>query len=181
MKRCLAKKVFHLIGWRLEGRYPSEIKKKILIVAPHTSSVDFFVGILVKFWLNMKVPFYAKKELFSGISGWFLKSLGGRAVDRSKNNNLVGQIVHDFSQLDELTILITPEGTRKKTNKFKSGFYQIAAQAKVPIIPIAFDYGRKVIKIFPTYFVKGEGEKEIEHIRSFYKGINGRIPEYGIQ
>ena len=82
MIRGIAKTIYHWIGWKLEGRYPHEIKKKIIIVAPHTSKVDFFVGILVKFWLDLRVTFYAKQELFKGIIGWFLRSIGGRPVDR---------------------------------------------------------------------------------------------------
>lgn len=180
MVRCIAKKVFHLIGWRLQGRYPSELKKKILIVAPHTSMMDFPIGILVKFWLDMKVPFYGKQELFKGLTGFILTKLGGLPVDRSKNNNLVGQAVADFMSKDEHAILMTPEGTRKKVEKFKSGFYYIALRADVPIIPIAFDYAAKVIRILPTYKVKGEGEKEIEFIRQMFKGVKGKVPAYSI-
>ncbi len=181
MIRCVAKKMFHLIGWQLEGRFPNQLPKKILIVAPHTSKMDFPIGILVKFWLNIKATFYAKESLFHGIIGWLLRSLGGLPVDRSKHNNLVDQIVADFIEKKEHTILITPEGTRKKVQKFKTGFYYIALKANVPVIPIAFDYGRKVIKVFPTYYIKGEGEKEIEKIRQLYKGIKGKVPEYSIQ
>ncbi len=180
MIRCASKKIFHWIGWRLEGRFPSNLPKKIIIVAPHTSSLDFPIGILVKFWLDIRATFYAKEELFSGIIGWILRLLGGLPVDRSKNNNLVGQAVADFTSKSRHVMLITPEGTRKKVDKFKSGFYHIALKANVPIIPIAFDYGRKVIKVFPTYHVKGEGEKEIEKIRQLFKGIKGKVPEYSI-
>ena len=180
MLSWIARIIFHAIGWKLEGRYPSEIKKKILIVAPHTSSIDFPIGFLVKIWLKIKAKFYAKEELFRGIVGWFLRRVGGRPVDRSKNNNLVSQAVADFKELDELTILITPEGTRKKVDSFKTGFYYIALKAGVPIIPIAFDYGMKVVRIFPTYYVKGEGQKEIEHIRNLFKGIKGKKPDQGI-
>ena len=180
MIRCLSKKIFHWIGWRLEGRFPSNLPKKILIVAPHTSSMDFPIGILVKFWLDIRATFYAKEELFKGILGWILRSLGGLPVDRSKNNNVVGQAVADFLKNTHHTILITPEGTRKKVDRFKSGFYHIAHKANVPIIPIAFDYGRKVIKVLPTYYVKGEGDIEIEKIRQLFSGIKGKIPEYSI-
>ena len=169
-----------MIGWRLEGTYPSMLAKKILIVAPHTSIMDFPIGFLVKIWLDIKCTFYAKQELFSGILGWFLRSQGGRPVDRSTNQNLVGQAVADLEQYDRHTILITPEGTRKKVEKFKSGFYYIALKAKVPIIPIAFDFERKVIKIFDTWIVKGQGQEEIDAIRQLYIGIKGKRPEYSI-
>ena len=126
MIRWLAKKIYHLIGWKLEGRFPSELDKKILIVAPHTSKMDFFVGILVKFWLDIRVTFYAKKELFKGIIGWFLRSIGGSPVDRSKNENIVSKAIEDFKTKERHGILITPEGTRKKVDKFKSGLLILA-------------------------------------------------------
>ncbi len=180
MIRCISKKIYLALGWKLEGRYPGEIKKKIIIVAPHTSTMDFYIGILVKFWLDIRVTFYAKKELFKGIQGWFLRSIGGRPVDRSIKGNLVSQAVADFNNKDQHTILLTPEGTRKKVDRFKSGFYYIAHQANVPIVPVAFDFQNKTIKFFPTYYVRGDGASEIEEIRQMYKGIVGKIPENSI-
>lgn len=180
MIRNMAKFIYHLIGWKLEGRYPSELKKMILIVAPHTSSMDFPIGILVKFWLDIKASFYAKEELFKGVVGWILSSLGGLPVNRSINQNLVGQAIADFKSSKDMILLITPEGTRKKVNKFKSGFYHIALNANVPVIPIAFDYANKVIRIMPTYIVKGDGEQEIEEIRQMFVGIIGKVQKYSI-
>lgn len=177
MIRCLAKGIYHLIGWRLEGRYPHKLKKKILIVAPHTSTMDFPIGILIKFWLNIKASFYAKEELFTGIRGWALKKIGGLPVDRSKNNNLVSQAIADFNTKKELTLLITPEGTRKKVDKFKSGFYVIAHKANIPVVPIVFDYSEKAVRILPTYKVQGNGPSEIEEIRQLFVGFVGKVPE----
>lgn len=180
MIRWVSKKIYHAMGWRLQGRFPSELKKKILIVAPHTSKMDFLVGILVKFWLDIRVTFYAKEELFRGIVGWFLRSLGGTPVNRTKKNNLVARAIKDFLEKEQHAILLTPEGTRKRVDKWRSGFYHIAEKAQVPIIPIAFDFEHKKIIILPTYFVKGKGESEIEEIRSLFKGIKGKIPEFGV-
>jgi len=168
------------MGWRLEGDYPGHLLKKIIIVAPHTSMLDFPIGIMVKFWLDIRVTFYAKEELFNGLVGWILRSLGGRPVDRSKNKNMVAQAVADFNANETYGMLITPEGTRKKVAKFKSGFYYIALNANVPLVPVAFDFERKVIKIFDTWIVRGEGLPEIEAIRQLYVGIKGRVPEYSI-
>jgi len=168
------------MGWKLVGRYPHELPKKIIIVAPHTSFMDFWVGILVKTWLDMRVTWYGKQELFVGIRGWFLRSLGCRPVDRSTNNNLVGQIVADFNNNDKHTILIAPEGTRKKVNKFKTGFYQMALQAQVPVIPIIFDFGKKEIKITPTTSISKEGVPAISFFEDIYRGIEGKNSALGI-
>jgi len=180
MIRCVTKKVFHWIGWKLEGRYPREIEKLILIVAPHTSNWEFPLGMLVKFWLRMDVKYYAKASLFKGPLGFFLRLVGGVPVDRSKNNNLVGQAIQDFKTMDRLHILLTPEGTRKRTEKFKSGFYYIALEAGVPILPVVFDFGEKTIRMLPVISVRGDGASEVEEIRDIYKGVKGKNPADGI-
>lgn len=173
MKKLLGKWVFRAMGWSLEGRFPSELPKKILIVAPHTSYMDFFVGIPVKFWLDIKADWYGKQSLFRGLQGRLLRSIGGHAVDRNKHQNLVSQVVYNFKNLPRHTILITPEGTRKKVAQFKTGFYQIALQAQVPIVPIIFDYSTKKIKILNQICVHGL-ENEIEQIEDLFKGAQGK-------
>jgi len=177
---CITKRVFHLLGWKLAGRYPRELNHLILIVAPHTSNWDFPLGLLVKFWLKMRVDFYAKASLFKGPLGIFMRSIGGRSVDRSKNNNLVGQAVADIRNNGRLHLLFTPEGTRSRTEKFKSGFYYIAAQSGVPILPISFDYKLKQITMMPIRYMRGDGPSELEEIRDLFKGIEGKCPENGI-
>jgi len=178
--RWIAKNIYHFLGWKVEGRYPHTLKKKIVIVAPHTSNMDFYIGFLAKTWLNVTGTFYAKGELFKGIVGWILALLGGRPVDRSKRENLVTKAVKDFNDNETHTVLLAPEGTRKKVNKFKSGFYFMALKANVPIVPVAIDYLHKVIKILPNYYIQGKGESEIEEIRQMFKEFQGRIPAQGI-
>lgn len=160
----------------MEGEYPHHILKKVVIVAPHTSSMDFYIGILVKFWLDIRVKFYGKQELFKGIQGWLLRLIGGVPVDRSNQNNVVDAAVKDFNRLDSHTILLAPEGTRKYVEHFRTGFYHIADKAKVPIIPIAFDFKRKVIKIMDPVLTYGNAEKEIPQIEALFHGIKGKNP-----
>ena len=179
MIQWLAKTIYHLIGWKVVGRYPREIKKKVLVVAPHTSSWDVPVGLLVKVWLKMDdVTFYAKKELFTGLQGRFLRFMGAAPVDRGKNNNLVGQVLSDFKNKDHHTILITPEGTRRKVAKFKTGFYYMANKADVPIIPIIFDFEEKAIKFLEPYYTSGDLEKEVKEIEDIFRGVPGKVREY---
>lgn len=177
----LTKPIYHLLGWKLKGRYPRELKHLILIVAPHTSNWDFPLGLLVKFWLRMDdVSYYAKASLFKGPLGLFLKSINGIPVDRSTNHNFVNQAVRDFKEKEIHRILFTPEGTRKRRDSFKTGFYYIAKEANVPILPIIFDYGLKEIRMLEPLYVRGDGPAEIEEIRSLFKGIKGKNPENGI-
>ena len=178
MIRFLAKTVFHLIGWKVRGDHRPDLTRKVLIVAPHTSSWDVPIGLLVKTWKKIDVTFYAKKELFKGILGWFLTKLGAAPVDRSKNNNLVGQIVHDFATKEHHSVLLTPEGTRKKVERFKTGFYFVADTAKVPIIPVQFNFKKKEVYFMDPYYTSGDREKEIKEIENMFRGIPGKIEEY---
>jgi len=175
-----AKVTYHLLGWKVKGLYAREEKHLILIVAPHTSNWDFPVGMLVRFWLKMDVFFYAKASLFKGLLGMLLRKLKGIPIDRSQNHNLVDQVVQDFKTRDRHHILITPEGTRKRTDRFKSGFYYIALKANVQIQPISFDFEHKLITFMPPRYVRGDGASEIEEIRNLFKGIRGKNPEWGI-
>ena len=173
----IAKGTFHLIGWKLVGRFPQDIDHLILIVAPHTSNWDFPLGILVKFWLNIEATYYAKVSLFKWPLGAILKSLGGRPVDRSKNQNIVSAAVEDFRNNKKHRILITPEGSRKRSDKFKTGFYYIAVESGAGVLPITFDYERKEIRIMPLKYMRGDGPSEIKQIRNLFKGIKGKNPK----
>lgn len=176
MIRYLAKKIYHAIGWKLVGHYPHELAKKVIIVAPHTSSKDFWIGILVKTWLDLKVTWYGKEELFTGVKGWVLRNMGCRPVDRSKNNNLVGQIVADFRDNESHTVLLAPEGTRNKVAHFKTGFYEMARQAQVPVVPIIFDFGNKEIRVVEPVSITIDGEPPIKFFEDIYRGIIGKVP-----
>lgn len=175
--RLLGKTIHRMMGWQVEGHFPSELPKKILIVAPHTSAMDFLVGIPVKFWFDIRADWYGKKSLFTGLLGAILRAIGGNPIDRTKHNNLVSQIVHNFKNREKHVILITPEGTRKKVAHFKTGFYQIALQSGVPIVPLVFDYKVKKIKVLDTIYVNGE-EGELKEIEDLFRGIQGKVPAY---
>jgi 1-acyl-sn-glycerol-3-phosphate acyltransferase len=152
------------------------LAKKVVIVAPHTSAYDFYIGILVKFWLNIQVKFYGKKELFRGLQGWLLRQIGGLPVDRSQNNNLVDTIVNDFNNRKTHSILLAPEGTRKYVEHFRSGFYHVADKANVPIIPIAFDFGKKVIRIMDPFITTGDIKQDLPQIEALFYGVKGKNP-----
>ena len=123
-----------LMGWKYQGMFPSELKKYVIIAAPHTSWVDFPVAILARNASGIKINFIGKDSLFNGPFGWFFRGLGGAPVDRSKNNNLVDAIVDIFNSREQFRLGLSPEGTRKKVEKWKTGFYYIAKGAGVPIV-----------------------------------------------
>lgn len=127
--------------------------------------------------IGVDVRFLIKKESFFWPVGGILKKLGGIPVDRHKNNNMVEQISNLFNHHESLVITITPEGTRKKVEHWKKGFYYIALHAKVPIILGYLDYKEKKGGIGPIIWPSGNYQDDWKGIEEFYKGKHARHPE----
>lgn len=175
----LAKLIFQkLMGWSIDGSFHEDILKTVVIVVPHTSWHDFYIGVFARKILNVQINYVGKKELFDSPLGWYFKWMGGEPIDRKSKQNKVEQIVDIFDSHKEFRLAIAPEGTRKKVEKWKSGFYYIAQSAKVPITPVAFDYKTKTVKIGEHFFITGKYEEDLKSIRSFYKGVVGKVPHY---
>lgn len=174
----LCKLVFRLIGWKLIGRYPVEQQKMVIIVAPHTSAWDVPLGLLINYSQKIHGDFYVKKEMFNGILRPILKWVGAIPLDRSGNLNMVDSIVRDFNKAKRRIILLTPEGTRKKVDKFKTGFYHIAHKANVPILPVVFDFGNKKMIMKDLFYTTGDADKEIAQIENMFRGYKGKVPAY---
>ncbi|CAM1354167.1 1-acyl-sn-glycerol-3-phosphate acyltransferase [Tenacibaculum insulae] len=166
-----------ILGWKLVGNYPKDLKKFILIGAPHTSWKDFPIAILARNVWGIKINFIGKKSLFKPPFGFIFKSLGGTPIDRSKSTNKVDSIISLFNENEQFRLALSPEGTRKKVNEWKTGFYYIAKGAKVPIIMLAFDFGNKQIKLAEPYYTTDDKKKDFNTFYDFYRGIKGAIPE----
>jgi len=136
--------IYSLLGWRFLGDVP-DIKKAVVILAPHTSNMDFFIACVAKFALRLKASYIMKEEAFFWPFKSWLIGIGGIPIDRSQPTRIVNQVTRAFEQNDKMWVVITPEGTRKKVNKYKTGFVRIALSANVPIIVVGFDYSKKAI------------------------------------
>jgi 1-acyl-sn-glycerol-3-phosphate acyltransferase len=157
-----------ILGWKLVGDFPKDLKKYVVITAPHTSWQDFPIGILARNTSGIKINFIGKDSLFKGPFGFFFRSLGGTPVDRSKSNNLVDAIVNVFNEKEVFRLALSPEGTRKKTTKWKTGFYYIAKGAKVPIVMATLDFKNKQVKFSDPYYTTDNKEKDFEYFKSFF-------------
>ncbi|MCF8273535.1 MAG: 1-acyl-sn-glycerol-3-phosphate acyltransferase [Flavobacteriaceae bacterium] len=172
---------FKLLGWKVVGNTnisKESIKKAVIIAAPHTSWHDFYMGVLLRSVLNVKTNFVGKKELFVFPIGWLFRILGGAPIDRHTKENKVQAIAKLFKDREEFRMAMSPEGTRKKVNKWRTGFYYIAKEAKVPIIMFTFDFENKQNKISEPFYPTDDIEKDFEFMHAFYKGVKGKIPEY---
>ena len=184
MIKWILAKLYKLAGWKVQGKKP-DLKKYVIIVAPHTSNWDFFVGWGARNVIGFHPNFLAKKELFKiPLVGFFLKSIGGVPVDRKskkKSTQLVQQVVDLYKSREEFIMTITPEGTRSYAPKWKTGFYRIAHEAGVPIVKVGFDYKTKTVFIDEPYYTKGEMDEEIEEIKDYFKQFTGKNPEDGVK
>lgn len=126
----------------------------------------------------MDIKFVAKKELFRPPFGWYFKWMGGTALDRTPGQNKVEAMARQFENVEELRLAISPEGTRKKVQEWKTGFYYMAKAAKVPIVMIAFDFGNKRVKVSRPLYPTDNKEEDFERIRGFYKQVTGKVAHY---
>ena len=165
------------MGWKIVGDYPKNLKKFIIVGAPHTSNYDFVVAVMMKFILNLKANFIAKDSLFKAPYGFIFRALGGIPVDRSKSKNMVQASIDIFNNNKNVILAIAPEGTRKKVSSWKTGFYHIAKGANVPIIFNTFDFGKKQYYISEPYYLVGDIKKDFKYFHNFYKDIKGKYPE----
>lgn len=168
---------FRLMGWKIVGTINPEVKKCVMMVMPHTCNFDFFIGLLSRGIIGLEMNFVGKKELFVFPFGYYFRSIGGAPLDRSGGKNLVDAIVDVFNAREIFRMAIAPEGTRKKVFQLKTGFYYIALKAGVPIIPIAFDYAKKEVRIGNPVHVTGNFDADMELILPHFRGAVGRFPE----
>jgi|TARA_B110000263_G_scaffold110740_1_gene96808 1-acyl-sn-glycerol-3-phosphate acyltransferase len=183
MIRVINKFIFqNLLGWKIEGVIPDD-KKLIAIVAPHTSWHDLFVGIFTRSVLKMedRIKFLGKAELFKiPIFGYVLKKLGGYPVVRNKKKNSVDSVVEIFKKEKSFFLTLAPEGTRKKVDKLRTGFYYIALKAKVPILLVGFDFKRRLVHFGEKIYPSGDINKDMKKIISYFREFQGKIPVNGL-
>ena len=180
--RWLAKFIyFKLLGWKVVGNINfsrDTVKKAVIIAVPHTSWHDFYIGVLLRKVLGVKTHFVGKKELFVGPFGWYLRAIGGAPIDRQTKENKVEAIAKLFKDRDEFRMAMAPEGTRKKVENWRTGFYYIAKAANVPIIMFTLDFEHKQNKISEPFYPTDDMEADFKFMKAFFKGVKGKIPEF---
>lgn len=172
MLGALAHWLFKVWGWRITGPVPT-VPKALWVVAPHSTNWDFLLGLGIRPTIHIWIEFLAKSSLFTWYSGWLFRALGGKPVYRDKSHNLVDAIVDVFNQHERLHVCIAPEGTRSNVAKLKTGFYYIARNAHVPIIPVGFDWPRKLIVLGEPIYATTDYEHDMVPFYAFFSQIQG--------
>lgn len=165
-----------LMRWRIEGRIP-DLKQFVLIVAPHTSNWDFVVALLCDLALDMDAAWMGKHSIFVGPFGRWLRSLGGIPVERSAAHNVVSQLAAEFARREQMILALAPEGTRRKVTAWKSGYWHIARAAKVPILPVGLDFGKRAAVIGEPRMPTDSIERDEAAFRAFFDAITPKRPE----
>ena len=163
-------------GWEIVGEIPP-LDKAVYIAAPHTSNWDGFWMIVAKTALGLEARFLAKHTLFWWPLGAVLRRLGAMPIDRSRGAGVVEHLIDVFKTSDRLVLALAPEGTRKWTAHWKTGFYRIAIEADVPIVLTFIDYQDKRMGIGETFRPSGDPEKDLDYLRNFYAPHKPRHPE----
>jgi len=162
--------------WDVVGQIPVG-EKFVLIGAPHTSNWDFPFGLFALYIFRLKVSWIGKDTLFEKPFGGIMRWLGGIAINRDSQHGVVEQIAKQLRESRKLAIAIAPSGTRKRRNYWKSGFYWIAHAAQVPILCGYLDYGNRKACLGLCFVPTGNVKEDMDRIRDFYKGIQGKYPE----
>ena len=174
--RGLARRVLRLFGWRIEGSFP-DWPKFVVIVAPHTSNWDFALGILGMFAVGLRASWLGKHTVFRFPLTPVLRWLGGEPVDRTTPHGTVGVAIDHFLTRPQWVLGLSPEGTRRRVERWKTGFYRIAVGAGVPIIPVTVNFGAHVLAIGDPVVPGPDESDEIAKLRARFRKEMARYPE----
>lgn len=182
MLRFLVHSYWKSGGWKIEGNFPNEIRKMVIIVAPHTSWIDLVVGLAARDELRIRHSrFLGKKELFFWPLGGILRKLGGTPVDRFSQHGVVGEAVALFAENEDMVLALAPEGTRKKVDRLRTGFYNIAKTAGVPILPVGLDYKNHRVVVGIPFLTTNDESADLNRILDFFSSMEGRNPDRDLQ
>jgi 1-acyl-sn-glycerol-3-phosphate acyltransferase len=176
LSRAAGRAALAVLGWRIEGEVPN-VPRVVLVVAPHTSNWDFVVGIATMLALGLDARWIGKDSLFRAPFGPLLRWLGGTPVDRDAPEGVVEGAVRRLETADRLFLTLSPEGTRRKVARWKTGFHRMARRAGVPVWPVALDYSRKAVELLPLFTVSDDLEGDLEALRSLFTPAMARNPD----
>ena len=175
VSKAIGRFLFFILRWKVIGEVHN-VSKLIIVVAPHTSWTDFWVGLATQLTLGLRASFLIADTYTKWPVSIFIKWLGGIPVNRQARNNLVSSVVSTFNEQGDLVLGILPEGTRKKVTKWKTGFWYIAKEAGVPIQLASLDYDKRCFKFGLVIETTENKDLDIRKIQNYYKNITPRHP-----
>jgi len=177
MKKFIGRLILFISGWKDDYDDKYKVDKCVMLAVPHTSNWDLLYAIAV-YWKNgINAKFLIKNVYTKGFLGSFFKWLGALGIDRSQHTNFVDYAVNLLNTSEKLVLLVPAEGTRKRVKKWKTGFYHIARQARVPVALGFLDYKKKIAGVGGLYNLTGDFEIDMTNIQTFYLSKTAKYPE----
>ena len=177
MNKFLAHFFLRIIGWRVIGDIPKEVKKAVIVCAPHTSNWDFPLALASFQIRGLKLNYFMKKSWFFFPLNFFFSATGGIPIDRSKSNGLIAAMISKMKQRDRMIVAIPAEGTRARVKVWRKGFYLIAKGANVPIVMGFVDFKRKEVGFSSPIYLTEDFAEDMKKIQIFFKEKTPRYPE----
>jgi 1-acyl-sn-glycerol-3-phosphate acyltransferase len=176
LSRGLGRLGLVLLRWRFEGAVP-DVPRCVAIVAPHTSNWDFVVGLAALLAVGLRGRFLGKDTIFRPPFGFLARWAGGIPVDRNRADGVVAQAIASMRGGDPFFLALAPEGTRKRVDRWKTGFYRIAQGADVGIWPVTLDYRARVVRLHPLVALSGDMDADLVRLRSHFSSSMAYRPE----
>jgi len=178
MKKAIGAFLFYRVfGWKCVGDIPKDVKKCVVIGGPHTSNFDFILAVTMMWSKRWNIKILGKKELFKPGIGWIFRAMGVVPIDRHSSNNAVESAAKLFEDHEEFIVALSPEGTRKKVERFRSGFYYIAKAAQVPVVMIGVKYNEKLMTIETPYYLTEDKDADFKHFYQFFNEQKGKYAD----
>ena len=175
-RRQLGIRALRAFGWRIEGTPPPQDHIGVLLAAPHTSNFDLPIMLATAWSTELHVRYLAKRELFRPPLATLMRRTGGIPVDRENPGNLLADLVAQARSGEGFVLVLAPEGTRKKSAGWRSGFYRLARAADIPVTVCAVDGPTRTISFGPTFHLSGDVRADMERISAFYADKRGVRP-----
>ena len=171
----LALLLLRALGWTPVLSAPPP--KFVGAIAPHTSNADFWPGLLYALGTRLPYHFVAKHQLFTFPLGIFMRAVGGLPVNRRRaGGNFVDAVVAIIEREKELVLVVAPEGTRARAEYWKTGFYYMALEARVPIGVVVLDWGHKRVGMIGYIQPSGDLEADFALMREMFADVRGHTP-----
>mgnify|MGYP001265536789 FL=1 len=166
-----------ITGWKFKGDIPRS-DRIILVAGPHTSNWDFLLALAFIFGLNLNVFWIGKHTLFKNGFSKIMRKLGGIPVDRASPELLMNEVSHIVKKQQGVIIAISPEGTRKKVERLKSGFLRIAKTTNSQILLAGIDFESKLIHLGKLFQPSGNTESDLLNVHNYFRQFKGKRPEF---
>jgi 1-acyl-sn-glycerol-3-phosphate acyltransferase len=171
--RAFARCLLALAGWKLVGAWP-DVPRVVVIVAPHSSIWDAIYGLAAKVVMRLGIVFIGKKEAFWGPVGWILRRVGGMPVDRKAPGGIVEQVASEMRRAERMWFVLAPEGTRRRVEQWKPGFWRIARAAGAPVFTVGFDYPTRRILLGQLVELTDDYDADMRRIRPLFNAYRGK-------